>query len=100
MAVNFVDLKCPNCGGKLNDVEGRNEVFCSYCGSRLVKSDPNHFVVDVNYTHTYREIDEARIKETEAEDKSDRRDTILLIVSLVLLVLLIFGGRILGIWGS
>ena len=34
--MDILDLRCPCCGGKLDDIEeGRVNFFCSYCGSAL-----------------------------------------------------------------
>lgn len=38
--MKFVDLKCPNCGGKLKPVEGNQKIVtCEYCGSQYALED-------------------------------------------------------------
>ncbi len=38
--MNFVDLKCPNCGGKLIPVEGNQKIVaCEYCSSQYILED-------------------------------------------------------------
>jgi len=59
MAVRFISVKCPECGANLPMEEGRKEMFCSYCGTRVIMSNDNE--------HIYRHIDEAAIKKAEAE---------------------------------
>ena len=54
MAVKFTSVKCPDCGAVLPIEEGRNQVFCSYCGSKIIITNENE--------HIYRHIDEAEIK--------------------------------------
>ena len=55
MAVKFTSVKCPDCGAVLPIEEGRNQVFCSYCGSKIIMTNENEYV--------YRHIDEAEIKQ-------------------------------------
>lgn len=59
MAVKFTSVKCPDCGAVLPIEEGRNQVFCSYCGSKIIMTNENEYV--------YRHIDEAEIKQAETE---------------------------------
>ena len=59
MAVKFTSVKCPDCGAVLPIEEGRNQVFCSYCGSKIIMTNENEYV----YCH----IDEAEIKQAETE---------------------------------
>ena len=59
MAVKFTSVKCPDCGAVLPMEEGRNQVFCSYCGSKIIMMNENEYV--------YRHIDEAEIKQAETE---------------------------------
>lgn len=51
---------CPNCGAKIQVKEGTPFCFCTYCGTQI-------HLDDGSTTHTYREVDEARIKEAELE---------------------------------
>ena len=39
MAVKFTSVKCPDCGAVLPIEEGRNQVFCSYCGSKIIMTN-------------------------------------------------------------
>lgn len=48
MAVKFISVKCPDCGAVLPIEEGRNQVFCSYCGSQIVMTNENEYI----YRHT------------------------------------------------
>lgn len=51
---------CPNCNGELEvDVEGRDFIFCQYCGSKILLQNENE--------HIYHTIDEAKIKHAETE---------------------------------
>lgn len=51
-------LKCSECGANLSVDANQRQCFCQYCGTRLIVDDGTSM-------HTYREIDEARIKEAE-----------------------------------
>jgi len=57
MAIKFTSVKCPDCGANLPIEEGREKMFCSYCGAQIIATNENE--------HIYRHIDEAKIKEAE-----------------------------------
>lgn len=59
MAVKFTSVKCPECGANLPIEEGREKIFCSYCGTPIIMTDENEY--------TYRHIDEAEVKRAETE---------------------------------
>lgn len=59
MAINFYSVKCPECGANLSYEEGRQEMFCSYCGTKIIMSNENEYI--------YRHIDEAGIKQAETD---------------------------------
>ena len=57
--MKLISVKCPECGAGLNVEEDRKQVFCMYCGTKILLHNENE--------HIYRHVDEARIKETETE---------------------------------
>lgn len=59
MGIQFVSVKCPECGAALNIEEGREQIFCSYCGTKIMVHNDNERI--------YRHIDEAGIKQAETE---------------------------------
>lgn len=59
MAIRFVSIKCPECGATLDVEEGRQQLFCSYCGSKVIIQNDNEYI--------YRHIDEAEMKNAETE---------------------------------
>lgn len=59
MAIQFVSVKCPQCGADLSIESDRQQAFCGYCGTKVIVNNENE--------HIYRNIDEARIKESETE---------------------------------
>ncbi len=59
MAIKFVSVKCPECGAALDVEEGRKQIFCSYCGSKVMIENDNEYI--------YRHIDEAGIKQAETD---------------------------------
>ena len=61
LAINFVSVKCPECGAQLEVEEGRTQAFCTYCGTKVLIQNENE--------HIYRHIDEAAIRYTELEMK-------------------------------
>ena len=59
MSVLIKAITCPQCGATVKCEEGREKLFCSYCGTLIVVSNDNE--------HIYRHIDEADIKRAETE---------------------------------
>ena len=59
MAVKFTSVKCPECGANLPIEEGRERIFCSYCGSPVIMTNENEKII--------RHVDEAKIKRAETD---------------------------------
>lgn len=59
MAIKFTSVKCPECGANLPIEEGREKMFCSYCGTQIIMTNENE--------HTYRHVDAADVKRAETE---------------------------------
>lgn len=59
MAIKVNSIRCPECGASLPIEEGRKQIFCSYCGSKVIVTDENEYV--------YRHIDEAGVKKAETD---------------------------------
>lgn len=59
MAVKLTSVKCPECGANLPIEEGRERLFCSYCGTPVIVTNENEKIV--------RHIDEAKIKRAETD---------------------------------
>lgn len=52
-------MKCPACNAELTPESGREFIFCSYCGTKVLITNDNEQII--------RNIDEARIKEAETD---------------------------------
>lgn len=59
MAIKFISVKCPECGAALDVEEGRKQIFCSYCGTKVMIQNDNEYI--------FRHVDEAGIKQAETE---------------------------------
>lgn len=59
MAVNLISVKCPECGAVLNLEAGREQAFCTYCGTQILFYNENEYI--------YRHIDEAELKQAETD---------------------------------
>ena len=59
MGVTFTSVNCPECGASLPIEEGRTQLFCSYCGTKILVTNENE--------HVYRHIDEAGVKQAETD---------------------------------
>ena len=55
----LTSVKCPECGANLPIEEGREQLFCSYCGTKVIITDDNE--------HVYRYVDDAQIKMAETK---------------------------------
>lgn len=68
--MKLITLNCPRCGADLNVEAGRAYVFCEYCGQKIYIDDEvqrSEHTENINYT--YRNIDEAKIREADARIK-------------------------------
>lgn len=66
--IKMIALKCPECGAKLQIEDGRKECFCQYCGHKILLDDGSVDInMNVNTTHTYHKVDDARLKEAEVD---------------------------------
>lgn len=55
----LINLTCPQCNATFSVEEGREMLFCSYCGHKILLNDENK--------HTIHYIDDAAIKRAETE---------------------------------
>lgn len=60
--MKIIPIVCPSCGAQLEIAEERETCFCSYCGAQIMLVDENHT------KHTYRKIDDARIREADVKE--------------------------------
>lgn len=59
MSVKLISTKCPDCGASIDVEAGRKQIFCTYCGAKILLNNENEYI--------HRIIDEASIKRTEAD---------------------------------
>lgn len=102
--VKIISLKCPECGADISIEEGHKQCFCQYCGAKIL-------IDDGSTTHTYRKVDEARIKEAEVDklirlkeleikQKEAERKGKIKILKIKAVLLLVFTGAIVIIFGQ
>ena len=102
--VKIISLKCPECGADISLEEGHKQCFCQYCGAKIM-------IDDGSTTHTYRKVDEARIKEAEVDklirlkeleikQKEAERKGKIKILKIKAVLLLVFTGAIVIIFGQ
>lgn len=60
--MKLVSLKCPECKADLSVEPGRKQCFCQYCGTKIMIDNGEQI-------HTYKTVDEARIKEAEFQSE-------------------------------
>ena len=65
--MKIISLKCPECNASLSIEDDRQHCFCKYCGTKII-------IDDGSTTHTYRKVDEARIREADVKENIRRRE--------------------------
>ena len=68
--MQIISLKCPECNATLSIEGERKFCFCQYCGTKIL-------VDDGSTTHTYRKVDEARIREADIQENIRLRELML-----------------------
>lgn len=102
-------LKCSSCNANIEFDEGMKSCYCKYCGCKNFIDDETkriEIIENINYHKTH--IDEARIKENETKehlrlkeleykDKEDKRNNIMLLLIIGVMMLLTVFCFIMGI---
>ena len=65
--MKIISLKCPNCQANISIEKGRDNIFCSYCGTQI-------FIDDETIKIKKHIIDEAKIKDVEANKEIRMRE--------------------------
>lgn len=47
MALKATALTCPQCGANLDAPEGRDVMYCTYCGARIMLSDDSEYTYHI-----------------------------------------------------
>lgn len=98
-------LNCPYCGASIDvNVQGRTNVFCSYCGQQIqLEDNKREFIYNknVNVTKTIHkrytnDADVIRANNEEAKDKRDSKQLILIMCVAFLIPILLFGSLLLN----
>jgi DNA-directed RNA polymerase subunit RPC12/RpoP len=66
MSYKLISVKCPECGASLDVEPERKQLYCSYCGSKIL--------IDNDHEYIYRHIDEAEIKRIEYEREKSQNE--------------------------
>ena len=73
MAVKFTSVKCPECGANLPIEEGRERIFCSYCGTQIIMTNEKIETKSEKYEKEY------GFDEIEIQENSIAKDDVILI---------------------
>lgn len=89
--MEFISMKCPECGAILDIEEGRKECFCSYCGNKVLVQNENEKTININKHIT----DDAEIVRANNEYNEEKRNSYLSAIVLVsffivLVIMIIF----------
>ena len=98
-------LKCPSCGASVDvDVQGRDSVFCSYCGQQIQLDDEKReftYNKNVNVTKTIHkrytnDADVIRAKNEASKDSRDFKQVLIIWGIFFLVAALVLGGLFLN----
>lgn len=68
MSLQFISVKCPQCGAMLDLENNRKQAFCTYCGNRIILYNDNEQTFKYNKNeNTYRHYENVRYNYNEAE---------------------------------
>ena len=62
--MKIIAYKCPQCGANLEIEQGRKEVFCSFCGTKLFIDDETKTMrieKNTNINNTFRYTNDAKV---------------------------------------
>ena len=49
MAIQFITIKCPECGANQQLENNRDSAYCTYCGAKImIASDNEHILRSIN----------------------------------------------------
>ena len=86
-------MYCPNCGAPISFEEGREDTFCSHCGSQLHRDDDN-IVRRLEHIEKKMEYAERHEERTFLNEK-DKRDKVQYAIGIVALVVVLIAMMIL-----
>lgn len=70
MKIQLQSLKCPSCGAGIDiDIEGRNKIFCPYCGTQIA-IDNGDVIININKRYT----NDAAIEREHRLDRKNERE--------------------------
>ena len=79
--MNIKTIECPYCGASIEvDIQGRDSVFCNYCGKQMALKDENSITKNININKDIkihkRYTDDADVIRAQTEAKKDKNDLI------------------------
>nr|WP_297770699.1 hypothetical protein [uncultured Butyrivibrio sp.] len=67
--MKMIPFVCPQCSANLEAEEGKNFIFCSYCGTKILLHDEN----TTTHYEIHREINDAEILRVAAEERLENK---------------------------
>lgn len=58
--MKLASIKCPECGAALERKEGRTQMFCEYCGAKVVFDDIEYFKEETKTARFNKVVDTAK----------------------------------------
>lgn len=96
--MEIIAYKCPQCGANLEIEQGRKEVFCSFCGTKLFIDDETRTMRienNININNTIRYTNDAevireknKLEMKKIEQENENKSFVISMVMLFLLLLL------------
>lgn len=77
------EVKCPECGAALDVSDGRKQIFCSYCGTKILLDDgverkeiTNRYVNEAEITKAQASVELERMRLEHRQKENARMDKV------------------------
>lgn len=91
----LVQMRCPNCNGRLDLSTDKDFCFCPYCGEKILITDDAKTTININRDEAEIEkqkvkLEEIRLRDVRNSDKEEGKQIIILIaMSMIFNVIMI-----------
>ncbi|MDD7281451.1 hypothetical protein [Floccifex sp.] len=101
--MNIKTIECPSCGANLEIDENRKELYCAYCGNKIIVQNENeHIIHEVNEADVKKaEYDyQVKLKQLEMDKQNQKRYNSILKLKIVISMILGIIGFISFLFGE
>lgn len=96
--MNIAELKCPACGAPVKRKTERGQVFCEYCGTKIILDDIDYYKEDskIEQKKLEQEIELEKLKNENAEKKRDSIAVLSVVIGVFVMFVLVLIAGVLG----